>query len=300
MKRLAWSLIFLIAAVGAAHAQFVYPESGTLTSTYYSPRPYGIHAALDIATAQWKPIGAARHGQVVFRGWSGGYGNLVIIDHGAGYRTYYGHQVAFNCYVGQSVSTGQTIGYVGTTGNSTGPHVHWEIRRWGAKQYMPGSSGQWVTKGTAFPHSYPGLSGSTGSPGPTNGTNSLKCVKVTTSDLNVRTGPGTGYSIKGMVHLNQLYVSHTQSAGWHKVWYDGTDGWIYGGYAAVSSGHTGEKCTASALNVRTGPGTNYAVSGQIHSGQIYIRLGTSGVWAHIYWKGTTRWVHGGYTSSVPF
>ncbi|MBR3133611.1 MAG: peptidoglycan DD-metalloendopeptidase family protein [Clostridia bacterium] len=106
---------------------FIEPVSGTLTSPY-GYRGSGFHTGLDIATSSGTPIGAAAAGTVVFAGWSGGYGNLVKIDHGNGYQTYYAHCSAIYVSVGQSVSAGETISAVGSTGNSTGPHLHFEIR----------------------------------------------------------------------------------------------------------------------------------------------------------------------------
>lgn len=88
---------FVLLGAAAAEAQFVYPVSGTVTQGYYDDFDNnGIHGALDIGAGYWTAIGAARGGQVVFSGWSGGAGNLVIIDHGSGYRTWYAHQIQRN------------------------------------------------------------------------------------------------------------------------------------------------------------------------------------------------------------
>ena len=65
-----------------------------------------------------------------YAGWLGGYGNAVLIDHGSGYTTLYAHQSVIQVSVGQTVSAGQTVGLVGSTGNSTGPHLHFELRLW--------------------------------------------------------------------------------------------------------------------------------------------------------------------------
>ncbi len=87
------------------------------------------HLGIDIAAGEGAPIYAADSGVVVFSGWStGGYGNTVIIDHGNGYQTLYGHLSSTAARCGQSVGQGGTIGYSGSTGNSTGAHLHFEVR----------------------------------------------------------------------------------------------------------------------------------------------------------------------------
>jgi hypothetical protein len=96
------------------------------------------HLAIDIGVGLGMPVFAADHGVVVFSGWAtGGYGNVVMIDHGNGYQTLYAHldQTSVGC--GQSVSKGQVIGRGGSTGNSTGPHLHFEVR------YMGGFVNPW-------------------------------------------------------------------------------------------------------------------------------------------------------------
>jgi murein DD-endopeptidase MepM/ murein hydrolase activator NlpD len=87
------------------------------------------HLAIDIGAALGEPISAADSGVVVFSGWAtGGYGYTVAIDHGNGYSTLYAHLNSVIVSCGRSVTQGQTIGYGGSTGNSTGPHLHFEIR----------------------------------------------------------------------------------------------------------------------------------------------------------------------------
>ena len=87
------------------------------------------HSGLDIGAAYGASIVAADGGTVTIAGVNGGYGNCVMIDHGNGYYTLYGHMSSIAVSVGQSVSQGATIGYVGSTGVSTGPHLHFEIRQ---------------------------------------------------------------------------------------------------------------------------------------------------------------------------
>ena len=78
---------------------------------------------------QWTLIKAAADGKVVFSGWDGnGYGRMIIIDHGNNYLTRYAHNISNNVKVGERVKKGETIGYVGSTGRSTGTHLHFEVR----------------------------------------------------------------------------------------------------------------------------------------------------------------------------
>ena len=93
-----------------------------------------MHAGLDFAAPQGTPIYATANGRVKVSGMSsGGYGNHVVIDHGYGYETLYGHMVRVKSRAGQHVTRGEIIGYVGTTGKSTGPHCHYEVRKNGNK-----------------------------------------------------------------------------------------------------------------------------------------------------------------------
>lgn len=89
------------------------------------------HAGLDMAIGTGTPIRAAADGQVFIAESYGGYGNAVVIDHGNGLATLYGHQSQIAARVGDQVTKGQVIGFVGSTGNSTGPHLHWEVRIFG-------------------------------------------------------------------------------------------------------------------------------------------------------------------------
>ena len=85
------------------------------------------HSGVDINASYGSSVLAADSGTVILAGWNGGYGNCIVISHGNGITTLYGHLSSIIVSSGQSVSQGQTIGYVGSTGNSTGPHLHWEV-----------------------------------------------------------------------------------------------------------------------------------------------------------------------------
>ncbi len=104
-----------------------WPVSGPVTSGFGS-RWGRIHEGVDIAVGEGTPVHAAAAGTVIYAGWMGGYGNLVVVDHGNGLSTAYAHNSSLSVSVGQSVAAGELVSYSGNTGNSTGPHVHFEVR----------------------------------------------------------------------------------------------------------------------------------------------------------------------------
>jgi len=109
--------------------KFVWPTQGRLTQ-YFS----WYHPGLDIANPSLPGVVAADSGRVIYAGWdSTGYGNMVLIDHGNGFKTRYGHLSQIMVISGQSVGRGQAVGRMGSTGKSTGPHTHFEIYLNGAR-----------------------------------------------------------------------------------------------------------------------------------------------------------------------
>ena len=115
----------------ASAAGFIWPVHGVLTSGY-GWRWGRMHEGIDLAVGVGTPVVAAAAGTVIVAGWLGGYGNLVVVDHGNGISTAYGHNTSVTVGVGQSVAQGQLISYSGNTGHSTGPHLHFEVRINGA------------------------------------------------------------------------------------------------------------------------------------------------------------------------
>jgi murein DD-endopeptidase MepM/ murein hydrolase activator NlpD len=105
----------------------VWPVNAPITSSF-GWRWGRIHEGIDLGATYGVPIAAAAAGTVIYAGWLGGYGNLVVIDHGGGLATAYGHQSRIAVGAGQQVAQGETIGYIGSTGHSTGPHLHFEVR----------------------------------------------------------------------------------------------------------------------------------------------------------------------------
>ncbi|MDP3488355.1 MAG: peptidoglycan DD-metalloendopeptidase family protein [Bacillota bacterium] len=111
----------------------LWPTSGTITSGFgYRRTPFGssreFHSGLDIGASRGTQVYSAASGVVRMAGYNGGYGNVIFVDHGYGFSTVYAHLSKLNVKIGQQVTKGQLIGLVGSTGASTGPHLHYEVR----------------------------------------------------------------------------------------------------------------------------------------------------------------------------
>ena len=132
-KRLEREIIALQTYPGQRPGALAYPVQAYISSPFgYRTHPISgvrkLHTGLDFGAGSGTPIYAANRGRVIFTGWYGGYGNTVIIDHGGGLTTLYAHQSRLRVSTGQEVALGDRIGDVGTTGYSTGPHLHFETR----------------------------------------------------------------------------------------------------------------------------------------------------------------------------
>lgn len=112
----------------------IWPVDGKLEGGFGGRRnPFGgpgyeFHSGQDIEAAMGTPVIAGARGLVAFAGWQNGYGQLVIVDHGGGLSTRYGHLSHIDVAMGQTVARGEQLGLVGSTGRSTGPHLHYEVR----------------------------------------------------------------------------------------------------------------------------------------------------------------------------
>lgn len=114
-------------------SSFIWPVRGVITSPFgYRMHPirgrYIFHSGIDIGVASGTPIKCSANGTVIMSTWYGGYGNCIIVDHGGGWSTLYGHCSALYVSKGKTVLQGTVIGAVGSTGMSTGPHLHFEVR----------------------------------------------------------------------------------------------------------------------------------------------------------------------------
>lgn len=116
---------------------YMWPCGGEITSPFgyrddpLNPGTTRFHSGVDIGASEGTPVACGGNGVVISAGWNGGYGNCVIVDLGNGISAVYAHLSAINVSSGETVSGGQTVGAVGSTGNSTGAHLHFEIRQYG-------------------------------------------------------------------------------------------------------------------------------------------------------------------------
>lgn len=127
------SMAVPVGSVPRSAGGLIYPVRGPITSNFgYRVHPIlgtsRFHSGLDFGVGAGVPIQAADNGLVIHAGWYGGYGNAVILDHGGGWTTLYAHASRLNVVQGQQVARGATVSFVGSTGMSTGPHLHFEVR----------------------------------------------------------------------------------------------------------------------------------------------------------------------------
>jgi murein DD-endopeptidase MepM/ murein hydrolase activator NlpD len=128
-----------VSASGSYSTQTIGKDSLVVTSPFgYRIHPVtgvpAMHTGVDLRAALGESVGASMAGTVVFAGYHGGYGNIVVVDHGRGLLTFYGHLSEIQATLGQRVLAGQTVGLAGSTGRSTGPHLHYEVRVNGTPQ----------------------------------------------------------------------------------------------------------------------------------------------------------------------
>lgn len=189
---LAITILGAIAGVAQAAPAFQMPFacgqvwSGSTRTDHNPPNAVDLNRTDDLGDT----VVAAAGGKVVTVTDLGdtSYGKYIVIDHGNGWKTYYAHLNSFSVSVGTNVSQGQRIGTVGSTGGSTGPHLHHEQRLNGVVQKIVWNGSQIYYWGTQSYTSKNGCGSTGGAPG---------TVNTTSANLNVRSGPGTSYSIVG-------------------------------------------------------------------------------------------------------
>lgn len=125
----------LSGAIDRIGQDYLWPLEGRISSSFgwrsISVAGNRFHGGIDIAAPTGTPVRTARGGVVTRAGWVGAYGFLVIVDHGAGWETRYAHLSRIDVMVGQRLTQAAVVGLVGSTGASTGPHLHFEVRREG-------------------------------------------------------------------------------------------------------------------------------------------------------------------------
>lgn len=133
-KARAWALAASVILAGCASTPpvadgtFLHPLGERPISSGFGQRNGRPHYGIDMSAPSGTPIVAAASGRVSFAGRQRGFGRIVILEHGDGLETYYAHMKGFAVRKGKKVRQGQTIGYVGASGNATGPHLHFEVR----------------------------------------------------------------------------------------------------------------------------------------------------------------------------
>ena len=109
------------------HTPSIWPTWGTITSLFNERRYGHWHKGLDIGNNTGTPVNTTASGVVIYSGWHGSYGRKIVIYHGFGYSTVYAHLYRLNVSVGDEVEKGEIIGTMGSTGRSSGPHLHYEV-----------------------------------------------------------------------------------------------------------------------------------------------------------------------------
>lgn len=280
--------------VGSA---FVWPVNAWIgaTSVYRWGETHS--GSADLYCPYGMPILASRGGTASpYYDPSGSWG--VILNHGSGYTTQYGHQIkASFLKSGQTVAAGQVIGYSGRTGKASTPHVHFAIMRYGTRLSIPTIAfGQWVTAARPVPGSWSGLTTFTT-------TFSPYAVRVTDATLDVRAAADPNATVVGTLAAGDVVTASDASTGWYKI---GEGRWIP--WTAASPANFdifGVKVTKYA-SLRTGPGTNYAISGAFATGTLAtvvdtVNGGSTSLTASWYkvlygYPAYYRWLSSGYAA----
>jgi hypothetical protein len=262
------ALAALPAPAQASHTPFIWPHSGYITTAYHTWRDSCkcYHDAVDISNDnKWgDPIVATYGGKVTCVCTDSAGGKYVVLDHGSGYTSLYLHLQDFTVVHGQQVAQGQLIGHEGSTGYSTGPHLHFAIKRNGVPQAIPGAHWQWVTRGQSIPQHYDiapppppdttppattaSLAGTAGSAG---WYRSAVTVTLSASDGGGSGVAGTWYRVDGAAWVAYAAPFTIGSQGAHTVQY----------YSKDKAGNQ-EATRSAAVRIDTlPPATSHALTG---------------------------------------
>ncbi len=288
--------------------EFLWPMDGRVSSIYWECRSScaRYHRGVDIANGCDTPIYAARAGTADVRWDANGYGNYVVVSHDMGFLTYYAHMDSVSVSDGQSVSAGQLLGYEGTTGSSTGCHLHFEIRQ---TDNGPSYESDKMFIEAQESNNYNQISAGTPIAW------DMQLYEVT-STANVRDGPGMtlvsgqGNQILGTAAAGERYVGFADWTGpngnYIAIKWNGQTGWIHNSLLTAVSGDVA-RVTASQLNVRTGPASSYSDIGDVYGGQEYYVVASDAssgaTWHKIYYDNGGNqygWIHSGYTEALQY
>ena len=282
-------------ASARAEGEFTYPQSGWLSFVYATPRPSGQHGALDICGVDRSAVVAARAGIVTWAGWDmSGYGNLVLVRHEDSYFTLYAHLSEIRVRSGRRVARGQTLGLEGSTGNSTGPHVHFEIRRFGRKLFIPGRTRAFVVRGQSIACTYPMR------PAPQVRVIAPQAMEVLTSGLQIRTGPAPYCQAILTLPWRYFVVADRECDGWYRVWVDHRAGWFYGADLARRTGLTGVRIVASLTSVYAAADVASDVTGQCTAEAMFVVRAAVDGWVKIDHHGAQGWIRASETAAMGF
>jgi len=288
-----------VAGAGAASgAVRPLPDRTYGLSSYYGPRCMPIrsastyHRGQDLSASKGTDIKSVAAGTVVKAGSAPGFGQVVVVRSSVdGGRVYavYGHVIDGDRYVraGKTVKRGQHIADVGSSGTSTAPHLHLEIWKGAYK-----GSGK-----TADPYYWMknhGASLTAGASWAAKRVVPTSCTYWTTTSVNLRSGPSTGYRVLKTVKVNRKLTAKpgASSGVWRKVTYSGTTGWMHADYVSPTLTSLGTRYVqVNGLRLRAKPSTSAAILGSMNKGKAVKKIWpASNGWVKVYVDGKQGFV----------
>lgn len=265
------------------------PDDKYGLSSYYGPRCMPIrgastyHLGQDMSAAKGLPVKAIRKGTVIKAGAASGFGQVVVIRHKTDTRylfSVYGHVIDGDKYVrvGQRVTTGQRIADVGSSGTSTAPHLHLEIWRDAYK-------GSGVHKDPLKWMNYAGADLRAGAAWANERVVPSSCRYFTTTSVNLRSGPGSGYPVIRTIAVNRSLTAKPGdgSGVWRRVRFDGTVGWMHANYVSPTVTSLGTRYVqVDGLRLRAKPSSSSAVRATLDKGRAVVKIHqATGSWVKV-------------------